>query len=267
MAYVNGRVVQWYDPIRRKRRTRTYATDAQANAEAEKRDEERKAIRSNLIDASLVEETETRRVRVEPLIERYDRRIQKKGGRDTGRIATIRVLRRALNTCGIYDIADFSHEKIEQYLEVLKLDENLSHRTHNEYLSTVRSFCKWLTERGYLDKNPTLGIDLLDLRKDKRRPSRALTVEEVDFLLDAAGPRQSLYLFRFRTGLRATECRRIHWRDIDLDGQTLHLREEVTKNGEAAKLPLARDLCNELRQMAFRDLDAPLFSSTPACIT
>lgn len=267
MAHVKGRVVQWYDPISRKRKTKTYATEVQAEAESQKRDEERKTIRSGLINAKLVEDTEKGRVYVEPLIDRYDRRIQKKGGRDTGRIATIRVLRRALKACGITEIADFSHEKIERYLDVLKLDENLSHRTHNEYLSTVRSFCKWLTEREYLDKNPTLGIDLLDLRKDKRRPSRALTVEEMDCLIAVAAHRQMHYLFRFRTGLRGTECRRLRWRDIELDSQTLYLREEVTKNGEAAMLPLASDLCNELRQMTFRNLDAPLFPSIPACVT
>lgn len=264
MAYVKGRVVQWYDPLRRKRRTKTYATEAQAGAEAEKRDAERENIRSGVIDAALVEETEKRRVCVGPLVERYDRRIQKKGGRDKGRLETIKTLRRILKACGIYDIADFDHEKIERYLEVLKLDENLSHRTHNSYLGTVRSFCKWLTERGYLDKNPTLGIDLLDLRKDKRRPSRALTVEEMDCLVVATGPRRLLYLFRFRTGLRATECRRLRWRDVDLDSRTLHLREEVTKNGEAARLPLTSDLCEELRQTRFHDLDDPVFPSTPA---
>ena len=132
MAYVKGKVVQWYDPISCKRRTKTYATEAQAEAAAEKRDEERQAIHSGLIDAELVEETEKRRVRVGPLIDLYDRRIQKKGGRDKGRLATIRTLRRVLKACGIHDVADFSHEKIERYLEVLKLDENLSHRTHNE---------------------------------------------------------------------------------------------------------------------------------------
>lgn len=267
MAYVKGRVVQWYDPIQRRRKTKTYATEVQAAAEAELREKERQAIRSGLIDAKLVEETEKRRVRVEPLVERYDRRIQKKGGRNKGRLATIKTLRRVLKACDIYEVADFNHERIERYLEVLKLDENLSHRTHNEYLSTVRSFCKWLVERDHIDKNPTFGIDLLDPRKDKRRPSRPLSVEEMDCLIAAAGPRRLQYLFRFRTGLRATECRRLRGRDIDLDGQTLHLREEVTKNGEAAMLPLTNDLCNELRQMRFRGLDDPVFPSMPKCNT
>lgn len=247
MAYVNGKTVQWYDPIRRRRRTKTYSTETQALAEAEKRDIEREHIQKGLIDGELVEQTEARHARIEGLSELHAQRLAKRGGTTAYRTGVARAIKLVTERSNIYDVSDLTHERLDKYFNSLKLDEGLSNRTHNFYLSTMRTFCKWLVRRNYLEKDPTEGIELLDPQKDRRRPSRALTLAEMDCLIESAGPRRFLYLLRFRTGLRSTECKRLRWSDFDLDDGVLHLQPSVTKNGQSDMLPLADDLLTALR--------------------
>ncbi len=50
------------------------------------------------------------------------------------------------------------------------------------------------------------------------------------------------YRLMIEAGLRVNEARSLRWSDIDLENDTLHLRAEVTKNSNAATLPLTTGL-------------------------
>ncbi len=70
---------------------------------------------------------------------------------------------------------------IRKYLALLK-EKQISSRSVGRYLSTLRTFFKFLAREGYLKANPLLGIS--SPKQDKHLPS-FMTEEEVTKLIDA----------------------------------------------------------------------------------
>lgn len=73
----------------------------------------------------------------------------------------------------------------------------------------------------------------------------------VEYLKDPA-------TFLYRSGWRVSEMRALEWRDVDLEGQIIRLRPELSKNKEARPLPLTGELLDVLvRAKCNRRLDCP----------
>lgn len=92
--------------------------------------------------------------------------------------------------------------------------------THARNLSRVRQFCKWLVLRGYLKKDPTVGM------KAPRLPlsvPRAMAPHEITSILAACPDERArlMVLLMVQEGLRALEVGAIHTADIDYGERTL----------------------------------------------
>ena len=140
---------------------------------------------------------------------------------------------------------------------------DLSAKTSNEYLTTIRSFMRWLLDRQMLETDPLRVVKKVQQAGRAVRLRRALTGDELLRLLNAAGPRMPLYLTAVTTGLRRGEIESLVWRDVELGGDRpyIRLKAQNAKNRRAATIPLRRDVASVLAK--FRPTnggdDEPIF--------
>ena len=157
------------------------------------------------------------------------------------------------------------------YLTILKR-QGLAAKTQNEYLIAARAFCRWCIATRRLAGDPLVSVAKVAY-VEKTYNRRALTVDEADRLLQAAGPRRRVYLLALRTGLRRSELRNLQWGDLRIgpDEKTpyIALRAIATKARRADTIPLRADVADELRAAmpagaAAGDL---VFASLPKMVT
>ncbi len=94
-------------------------------------------------------------------------------------------LARLFDECRFSSLRDIAPGKVECWLEGAE-GKGLSPATRNEYLISLSAFCAWAVKNDRLSANPAAGIGKADRNADRRHVWRALTVEEVAQLLDAA---------------------------------------------------------------------------------
>ena len=179
---------------------------------------------------------------------------------------------------------ELDHVKIKRYLD---RREDLGDYTRNEYITSIKALTRWAVDCDRLDKDP---LKLLKPAKRKaiepEHPRRALTMEQIATLLDAAsrrplhekqlirrGPnkgkllgkvtprvkrqmrllgrnRRMAYMIAVWTGLRRTEIKSLRWGDVDLDGAMakIRLRAATTKSKRADVITVHPQLADELRR-------------------
>ena len=100
---------------------------------------------------------------------------------------TIRLIKDVVDECRYRILADLQvgGDKLEEHLAERR-EEGSAHRTVNADLVAVRSFCRWLMDKGRIRDDPTRGLHRLNVEEDRRRERRALTDEEAQRLIDAA---------------------------------------------------------------------------------
>ncbi len=155
-----------------------------------------------------------------------------------------RVLR-LLKECRWNFAKDVRTEDYEQWIG----GSNLSPKTLNDFLISMRTLLNWMVKQGRIGVNPLRSLDLLPANEEKRRPRRALTDEELGRLLKKSGECGIAYLVAATTGLRLGELREVERRDIRLDDTSPKIvaRAATTKNRKEASLPLHRDVAVQLR--------------------
>jgi integrase len=195
--------------------------------------------------------------------------------------------------------------KIESFLSELRIRETaLSGITRNEYISSIKAFTKWAVKAQRLAVDPLASLSLIERRAIvTAHPRRALSVDEIGKLLDAATRRpiyelqlirrgknrgqaiahvrpESLaktirlgknrrlaYLLAVWTGLRRSELKSVMWSDIDFGTLPvrIRLRAETTKSRRADTLAIHPQLEQELRAIRPADNieDAPILSGVP----
>jgi len=144
-------------------------------------------------------------------------------------------------------LGDLNLEKIDylvlrKYLAGLK-EKNLKVRTINRYLSTLRSFFKFLIREGYLKANPIIGLS--SPKQEKHLPL-FLTEEEVKKLIlsvqpkDERGLRDRAVLETFYSaGIRVSELVGLNVRDVDFIGGVIKVlgkgkKERIVPIGDIA---------------------------------
>jgi integrase/recombinase XerD len=103
-------------------------------------------------------------------------------------------------------------------------------RAQQKRLTVVIGLFRWLTREGYILYNPASEIDLP--RTPKRLPKHVLSVEEAETVLalpdirDPLGLRDRAILeVLYSTGIRRMELIQLGLHDVDLDRQTMNIRE------------------------------------------
>ena len=268
--HVERKQVRWHCPVTGRRHCRTFATLAAAKVFAAKRERENVLVKEDYLEAEDIDRADRRRSDIDTLLDDFGKLLERRKTTAAHRAALDRALRGFVKQTRVMSPRDLDVHLIDRYLQGI-IDDGRSARTFNHYRAALRQFCQWLVDFRYLDRNPVTVVRSMDHLKDRRRISRALTVAECDRLVAATicPTRQALYLLRMRTGVRVREASRLIWSDID--GDTLHLRAAVTKNGKGDVLPLAEDVCDllaALQRDAFRDghplqPDASVFGPPP----
>ncbi len=146
--------------------------------------------------------------------------------------------RQVLEDCRFRFWSDISAARVEVYLQRRRESEaRFSVQTSNFYAQAIRQFCAWMVQSGRAASSPLASLRGLNVRVDRRHDRRALSVEELQRLLDAArkGPerkgrtrdgapswsmtgheRAALYLLAMETGLRSGELRSLTRSSFDL---------------------------------------------------
>jgi len=143
-------------------------------------------------------------------------------------------------------------------------------------IATLRSFYKWMLKRSMVESNPMI---LIRTPKQAKRLPKAITVEQVEALLDAPnnsetlGARDRAILETlYSTGVRVSELVDLNRNDLDHATQTLHVRgkgkkERIVPLGSHAMSAIRHYLTllepdprfSELRRQSAFDNSLPLF--------
>ncbi len=148
---------------------------------------------------------------------------------------------RAFEGCGWRFVRDITPEAFEMW-RASERRRGVKPKTLNEYLAHVRSFLKWMEERGMIGANPLRMLK--PLRVVRGDGFRAFTFEEFGKLVASAPPyRACVYIFAAFTGLRRDELKTLEWSRVTLAGENsrLDLSAARTKNRKGGILPLHPD--------------------------
>ena len=133
-----------------------------------------------------------------------------------------------------------------------------SGKTCQNYVETLRSFCRWCVKRDFISDDPLKMITHFDIAPRVIR--RAMTPEEIQKLLEVAAPHRGLlYEAAMCTGLRANELKSLTLSDIDLQNSGLNLKREWTKNRKSGFQPLPASLVKKLYEFSIAGTPADLY--------
>ncbi len=128
---------------------------------------------------------------------------------------------------------------VEDYLDYCYIERGCSPATRNNYLSWLQTLSRWLLGRGYIGKDPTLGIEKLKQQEKQRRP---LTDEAMTLLRNYLEQSDRHYLLacmvHYYTLVRPKEMSYIRIGDINLKDQTLFISGTISKNHHDGKVTL-----------------------------
>jgi integrase len=148
-----------------------------------------------------------------------------------------------------------------------RLRADLGHSARANMMCSLRTFCAWSVEQGYMAMSPAIGF------KTPTRPQplpRALTMEQVRQLVAALASAEStnrnlrdraLLLTLLYAGLRCREAAALRWSDIDFKAGAIAI--ELSKMGKGRAVPLHPELkyiLAQWRQVQQLVGDAPVFS-------
>ena len=129
---------------------------------------------------------------------------------------------------------------IEAYLRVLK--NNLSARSINRHISSLKGFYKYLLEENKINEDPTEDINVMKIAKSL---PKYLTSEEVDKLLnfEIKTPfdyrNKAMLEVMYATGLRVSELVNLDFNSVDLENSIIRVKgkgkkERIVPIGEIA---------------------------------
>ena len=166
----------------------------------------------------------------------------------------------AFDSCGFRLWTDISASKLQSHLADLRADRRkaddtvergISAQTYNFYLQAAKQFCRWMVRDGRASESPLVHLQGLNVKTDRRHDRRALSPDEMRWLLDvtAKAPerygmrgeaRAMLYRLAVETGLRAGELRSLTRGSFALEGDepSVTIAAAYAKNRRQDTLPL-----------------------------
>jgi integrase len=129
--------------------------------------------------------------------------------------------------------------------------QSLAAKTLNDYLDASNGLMKWMKRAARLEENPLQAVRKVKTAGREALQRRALTDDQVQRLLEVAGPRKAAYLTALNTGLRRAELAALQKGDCFLYGDNafLKVRASTTKNSKAATIWLNDEVAAELRNL------------------
>lgn len=166
--------------------------------------------------------------------------------------------------CEFRFIPDINADKVSTWLaEQREARSNFGVSTSNHYMRAMANFCNWLADKKRGNRcasSPYGEVAALDEETDVRRPRRALTDDEIAWLVDSTekGPvigeisgedRAMLYRVALMTGLRASELKSLSPESFDVASvpSTVTVEACYSKHRKRDVLPLHSDIVPRLR--------------------
>lgn len=139
----------------------------------------------------------------------------------------------------------FDRRIVGQFIDYIFVDRNNTMRTRNNYLCWVKTFCKYLLQRGYISVDPTAGINVVKKKHEAKNrdviPDNILkelhdwlTENNKHFLL-------ACYVLHYCL-VRPHEMSYLRVGDFSIKNQTLHLHGDNTKNHSDAVITVPQQV-------------------------
>ncbi len=139
------------------------------------------------------------------------------------------------------DLSDITKEDLRKYLNVLQKKYS-SDKTISHHITTLRSFYKFLLIEKVVTENP---VSLIELPKQRKSLPKALSLEEIDTLLDIkvtdkySARNKAMLELLYASGLRVSELVNVKVGDIDFTSDTIRTlgkgsKERIIPLGEYA---------------------------------
>ena len=157
---------------------------------------------------------------------------------------------------GIRFVYQFDRSFIIDFLDYLILDKDVSATTRNNYRTWLSTFCTWLVERKYIDKNPCEDIHMLR-EKDKKRdalPATALTRMR-DYLYKYHKYFLLACMMEYYTFIRPDELRHIRIGHISITDMEVTVPADVSKNHKERHVGLNKKVLQLMYEL--NTFDAP----------
>ena len=193
--------------------------------------------------------------------------------------------------CKFTTWGDISATKIEAHLYKLQQPKGkklgISAQTFNFYVQAIKQFCTWMVRNGRANQSPVAHLSSLNVNIDRRHERRALTVLEMQNLVNTAlngGTRRGrvkdgrlawemtgleralLYRLAMETGFRSSELRSLTKNSVVFDDQSAFVvvGAAYSKRKREDRQPLKDETADLLRKyIATRLDDEPLFNMPP----
>ena len=156
-------------------------------------------------------------------------------------------------------VSQITPARVQQALKSIK-DAGRSHATLNKSLTAIKAFSKWLVANHRLPSDAIAHVKAFNKHTDRRYERRALTVDELRRLIDAAeraqskrgisGPDRAMaYRLAAGTGFRVGELRSLlpSSFNLDADPPTVTVEAGYSKRRREDVQPIRRDLAEALR--------------------
>lgn len=148
------------------------------------------------------------------------------------------------------------------FLDYILIDRDASARTRNNYRIWLSSFCSWLIEKQYLERNPIEKIKSLTAQEKKRDAISIKDLAKLNKYLKVQNPHFLLLCqFEYYTFIRPDELTNIKLKDISVKEQKVFISSAVSKNRKDGMVGLNDELIKfmiELNIFSF-DNDCYLF--------
>lgn len=157
---------------------------------------------------------------------------------------------------GIRFAYQFDRSFIVDYLDYLILDKDVSATTRNNHRTWLSTFCTWLVERKYIDRNPCEDIHMLREKEKKRdaltaaaltRMREYLNINNRHFLLAC--------MMEYYTFIRPDELRHIRIGNISVTDREVTVPAEVAKNHRERRVGLNKKVLQLM--IGLKVFDAP----------
>lgn len=163
---------------------------------------------------------------------------------------------RLITACGFARFAHITELEVQAYLSGL----TCSTQTRNHTVRAIKQFASWMVRHGRATQSPVSGLKMLNVRADRKRVRRALSLDDLLKLLNTTrhgptrgkttGPERSLiYWMGAETGLRASELRSLTAGSFDLGATppTVTVEAAYSKRRRRDTISLTDDLAAQLR--------------------
>ena len=157
---------------------------------------------------------------------------------------------------GIRYVYQFDRSFIVDYLDYLILDKDVSATTRNNHRTWLSTFCSWLAERKYIDRNPCEDIHMLREKEKKRDALTASALTRMrEYLYNYNRHFLLACMMEYYTFIRPDELRHIRIGYVSITDREVMVPADVAKNHKERRVGLNKKVIHLMIELNI--FDAP----------